>query len=181
MLQAYNALGQPYSLCQSLAIEGFGARGATDGAPPGDDCDWYVFAATYNALGKPTEIQLGNGLSQRTNYFGVDTPTWFGPGQFGRMRQICVVATGAGNCYDDTRTGGTTATKLNLVYSFDNLGNLTAMGDRSAGYTVGGAGQTAHSYGYDDLDRLVSGSATLRLRSGQARWRVPELRQHMEL
>jgi len=65
---------------------------------PGDDCDWYVFAATYNALGKPTEIQLGNGLSQRTNYFGVDTPTWFGPGQFGRMRQICVVATGAGNC-----------------------------------------------------------------------------------
>ena len=34
------------------------------------------------------------------------------------------------------------------------------MGDRSAGYTVGGAGQTAHSYGYDDLNRLVSGSAS---------------------
>ena len=34
------------------------------------------------------------------------------------------------------------------------------MGDRSAGYTVGGAGQTTHSYGYDDLNRLVSGSAT---------------------
>ncbi|MEO6064142.1 MAG: hypothetical protein ABIQ99_19605, partial [Thermoflexales bacterium] len=37
---------------------------------------------------------------------------------------------------------------------------LTAMGDRSAGYTLGGAGQTAHTYGYDDLNRLVSGSAT---------------------
>jgi len=110
-----------------------------------------VVAATCNALGKPTEVQLGNGLSQRTNYFGLDTPTWFGPGQYGRTRQICVVATGAGNCYDDTRTGGTTATKLNLVYWFDALGNVTAMGDRSAGYTVGGAGQTAHSYGYDDL------------------------------
>ena len=34
------------------------------------------------------------------------------------------------------------------------------MVDRSAGYTVGGAGQTAHSYGYDDLNRLVSGSAS---------------------
>ena len=98
------------------------------------------------------------------------------------MRQICVVATEkATNCYDDQRGDGLTATKLNLVYWYDNLGNLTSMGDRSAGYTVGGAGQTAHSYGYDDLDRLVSGSATLRLRSGQARWRVPELRQHMEL
>ena len=160
VLQGYNALGQPYSLCQSLDIQGSAANGGSNRAPPKDICDSYVFAATYNALGKPTEIQLGNGLSQRTNYFGVDTPTWFGPGQFGRVRQICVVATTAGNCYDDTRTGGTTATKLNLVYWFDALGNLTAMGDRSAGYTVGGAGQTAHSYGYDDLNRLVSGSAT---------------------
>jgi hypothetical protein len=31
---------------------------------------------------------------------------------------------------------------------------LTAMGDRSAGYTVGGASQTAHSYGFDDLAGL---------------------------
>jgi hypothetical protein len=43
------------------------------------------------------------------------------------------------------------ATKQNLVYWFDNLGNLTAMGDRSAGYTLGGTGQTAHSYAYCDL------------------------------
>jgi len=49
---------------------------------------------------------------------------------------------------------------LNVVYSFDNLGNVTAIGDRSSGYTVGGPGQTAHTYGYDDLNRLVSGSAT---------------------
>ncbi len=37
---------------------------------------------------------------------------------------------------------------------------MTAIGDRSSGYTVGGLGQTAHSYGYDDLNRLVSGSAS---------------------
>ena len=34
------------------------------------------------------------------------------------------------------------------------------MGDRSAGYTLGGTGQTAHTYAYDDLNRLVSGSAS---------------------
>ena len=34
------------------------------------------------------------------------------------------------------------------------------MGDRSAGYTVGGVSQIAHNYGYDDLNRLVSGTAS---------------------
>lgn len=48
----------------------------------------YVNAAFYNYLGKPSEVRLANGLSQRTNYFGLDTPTWFGPGQYGRTRQI---------------------------------------------------------------------------------------------
>lgn len=126
----YNTLGQASSLSGSQA---------------------YVNAAFYNYLGKPSEVRLANGLSQRTNYFGIDTPAAFGTSQFGRMRQICAVATPAGNCYDDQRTGGSTATKLNLVYWFDNLGNLTAMGDRSAGYTVGGTGQTAHTHAYDDL------------------------------
>ncbi|MEO6062686.1 MAG: hypothetical protein ABIQ99_12180 [Thermoflexales bacterium] len=37
---------------------------------------------------------------------------------------------------------------------------LTAIGDRSAGYTIGGTDQTSHSYTYDDLNRLVSGSAS---------------------
>ncbi len=32
---------------------------------------------------------------------------------------------------------------------------LTEMGDRSAGYTVGGTGQTNHSYGYDDPAGMV--------------------------
>ncbi|MEO6061891.1 MAG: hypothetical protein ABIQ99_08140 [Thermoflexales bacterium] len=136
---SYNSLGQPYALTGAQT---------------------YVNAALYNTLGKPTEVQFGNGLSQRTYDYGIDTPAWFGTSQFGRTRQICVAATAAGNCYDDTRTGGTTNTILNVVYSFDNLGNVTAIGDRSSGYTLGGAGQTAHSYGYDDLNRLVSGSAT---------------------
>ncbi|MBK8834346.1 MAG: RHS repeat protein [Anaerolineae bacterium] len=136
---SYNSLGQAYALS--------GSQG-------------YVNGAFYNYLGKPSEIQLANGLSQLTNYFGVDTPAAFGTSQFGRLRQICVGPTAAGNCYDDQRTGGTTATQLNLVYWFDNLGNLTEMGDRSAGYTVGGSGHTNHTYAYDDLNRLISGSAS---------------------
>lgn len=63
----YNSLGQPYALSGSQA---------------------YVNAAFYNYLGKPSEVRLANGLSQRSNYFGVDTPAAFGTSQFGRLRQI---------------------------------------------------------------------------------------------
>ncbi|MEO6062687.1 MAG: hypothetical protein ABIQ99_12185 [Thermoflexales bacterium] len=63
----YNGLGQPYSLAGAQTL---------------------VSAAFYNILGKPSEVQLGNGLSQRTNYYGLDTPTWFGTSQYGRTRQI---------------------------------------------------------------------------------------------
>jgi len=66
----------------------------------------------------------------------------------------------ARSAWHRARLDRTANLRLNTVCGFDALGNMTAMGDRSAGYTVGGAGQTAHSYGYDDLNRLISGAAT---------------------
>ena len=112
LISEYDGLGRPYALSRSLAIQGFSATPPTDAGPPVTDArpledrEPYVFAATYNFMGKPSEVRLGNGLSQRTNYYGLDTPTAFGTSQFGRTRQICVAATAAGNCYDDTRPGG---------------------------------------------------------------------------
>ncbi len=132
----YNPAGQPKSLQPYNSGIGWGTH--------------YVLDATYNALGQVKQINLGNTLSVRQKYFGidfgVDTPPAWGNWLFGRLRQICVIATSASDC--TTANGGTSspAARFNKFYAWDNVGNVTETGEMVLGESEG--------FTYDHLDRL---------------------------
>ena len=109
-----------------------------------------VSSATYSPLGQPTRIDYANQTSTRYRYFGLNAnPGWINQ-NYGRVRQICANATSAGDCFDDGVTGETATILLNLVYWYDNVGNVNAQQDRSPGQ-----GDAVAYFAYDPLDRLV--------------------------
>ncbi|MCL5999138.1 MAG: hypothetical protein M1546_24205, partial [Chloroflexi bacterium] len=81
-----------------------------------------ISGAGYNALGQPTVITAGNGLTTRYVYWGLDN---FAPGYpnfaYGRLRQVCVTAN------PTCPLGSTTGTYLNLAYNYDHVGNVITL------------------------------------------------------
>ncbi len=95
-----------------------------------------VTNASYNALLKPTSLNLANGLSVSYQYWGVEyRPAGNPNGHFGLPRSVV-----AGSLQ-------------NLTYDYDNLGNVTQIVDGRVNETI--------NYGYDDLDRLTSAASAL--------------------
>ena len=126
----------------------YNAAGQATGLKAGSQM--LVSSATYSPLGQPTRIDYANQTSTRYRYFGLNAnPGWINQ-NYGRVRQICVNAASAGDCFDDGVTGETATILLNLVYWYDNVGNVNAQQDRSPGQ-----GDAVAYFAYDPLDRLV--------------------------
>jgi len=89
----------------------------------------YASGLTYNALGQLRQINFGNGATTAYNYYGDGNG---GAPNF-RLWRI------------QTTKGATTL--LNLAYTYDNVGNITALADDRIGETLG--------FTYDSLDRLI--------------------------
>ncbi len=105
----------------------------------------YASGMTYNALGQIKRIQYSNGLETRYSYYGLDTPEW-GNSYYSRLLQVCVIGQGAPTCpYTQAGTD-----KLNLIYGYDNVGNVAGTRDWTNDNQV-------QWYTYDSLDRLVWG------------------------
>jgi YD repeat-containing protein len=108
----------------------------------------YVKSVSYNPLGQTTRLQYGNGLETRYSYFGIDAyprQQW-GNQFYGRLFQACVTAQNDPNCPNNAASNA----KLNLSYWYDNVGNVTAIRDRTNDNQV-------QWFTYDSLDRLVRG------------------------
>jgi RHS repeat-associated protein len=127
----------------------------------------YVDYATYNALGQPKMLDLGNNLFQHYTYWGNGLDfTFSGFNTWGRLRAICVTA--LGTCADAENNGNV---RMHLAYAYDNVGNITQLGDWTTGihpvysydaqdrltsWSIGGT--TQETYGYDALGRMTNRS-----------------------
>jgi RHS repeat-associated protein len=104
----------------------------------GDDAT-YVSDTQYDSAGRMTSHLLGNGVTQKYLYKPWNT-------QGGRLDKI-VAGTGTWN--STTQLFATTLQKS--AYSYDPVGNITSIYDSMWGET--------QTFGYDELNRLVSASA----------------------
>ncbi|MBI2864439.1 MAG: RHS repeat protein [Chloroflexi bacterium] len=95
-----------------------------------------VSNASYNALGKPVSVALGNGLTTDYQYWGVEYRVQ-NDLRYGLLRSII--------------TGGLQS----LTYNYDAKGNVSQLSDNN-----GHGGETI-DFGYDHLDRLLSASAPI--------------------
>ncbi len=95
-----------------------------------------VSSAAYNALSKPYDVTLGNGLLTSYRYWGID---YVDPYNVKRNHGL-LYSIVAGSLQD-------------LTYDYDPKGNVTSLGDGRNGETI--------SFGYDHLDGLISASAPL--------------------
>ncbi len=93
---------------------------------------------TYNALGDPTEIDLGNGLKTTYTYWGLD----YGTKSYGRLYEIKTLPLSGGTAIQD------------VTHTWDADGDLSSRYDSLTSDT--------ENFGYDSLDRLtgVSGNYT---------------------
>lgn len=106
----------------------------------------YVDNATYNALGLPKMLDLGNNLFQHFTYWGNGLDfTFSGVNTWGRLRAVCVTA--LTTCADAENNSNV---RMHLAYAYDNAGNITNLGDWTTGMHP--------AYSYDAQDRLVSWS-----------------------
>ncbi|MCL6511722.1 MAG: DUF6443 domain-containing protein [Anaerolineae bacterium] len=104
----------------------------------------YVSNATYNALGLLTRMDHGNGARTQLYHYGSNLEyTAAGNTSYGRLRRLCV-ATGSGNCDDESSAAGAL---LKLLYAYDAVGNIRFSGDRTTGERL--------AFSYDELDRLT--------------------------
>jgi RHS repeat-associated protein len=98
---------------------------------------YYVTGATYDALGRATEHTFGSGW--QTIY------TYYGPEENYRLQEVITA-----------RSEPLAAPVQRLWYDYDSVGNVTEIRDYPAGY---GFDYQKLTFGYDDLDRLVSAKA----------------------
>jgi YD repeat-containing protein len=85
-------------------------------------------AQQYTALSQPVQLNLGNGLQQRYTYSG----------NLARLSQFQV------------GTSSTPGSVFNRSYSYDNGGNVKTITNNQTSQT--------QSFGYNELDRLISAS-----------------------
>ena len=106
----------------------------------------YVTGATYTAQDQVSRIQLGNGLSARYLYWGID---YFGAPQYqnyGHLRRVCVLPQSSTvDCESDPTNS---ALRLNFGYNVDKVGNVTIFRDE--------LNLQRQQFNYDPLNRLVA-------------------------
>ncbi|NJM39477.1 MAG: hypothetical protein HC853_01240, partial [Anaerolineae bacterium] len=122
----------------------------------------YITQTNYNAFGQPQTMFYGNGLKSRYYYWGVDhNPGGSIPNNwaYGRLRRVCVMGTNTADseCIDNS-AGASGNTLLNMDFSYDGVGNITQIRDKTFGAnpTVG----QRLDFTYDPLDRLVKACTT---------------------
>ncbi len=109
----------------------------------------YVISATYNALGQPSLTYFGNGLMNRTMYYGLDVPASGQPLNYlyAQLRRICILPwNSASNCESDSTPAPDAL--LNVALNYDPNGNVSVFRDAGKKQKL--------VFGYDSLNRLIS-------------------------
>ncbi|MBL1128411.1 MAG: hypothetical protein HND44_07905 [Chloroflexi bacterium] len=115
-----------------------------------------VEAIGYNDMGQIKRVALGNNLTTWYGYLGYSASgnndaydaTW---GQFGQLWRICTAPDASNRCTYTNRDTTPLEQRLDLRYTYDNVGNVTAILDKLD------SGQI-QNFGYDHLNRLTSAS-----------------------